>query len=140
MPLETIAIQDYHAPLIKKPSTDNELKTRLTKLYDNTHEFADGEAAVAFFAQQFAQGNLLYVGMFNDKPIAAIGCFDDGQTNSRRLQYIIVHPENRGRGIAAKLIKQVCDAEIKKGVTSFVPGCPAIHKVLARYELLTVKN
>lgn len=138
MPLESVAINDFSAPLIKKPSEQDELKHRICKLYDHTHEFDSGEDAVAFFEKVFAKGQLLYVGMFNDKPIAAIGCFDDGQTNTRRLHHVVVHPENRG--IAPRFVKQVCDAEMKKGVTSFVPGCPAIHRILARYELLSSQS
>ena len=43
--------------------------------------------------QGFKRGQYLYVGMFNDKPIAAVACFDDGQTNAKRLQYLTVHPK-----------------------------------------------
>lgn len=136
MPLESVAINSFD----KNSINDPELKLRVEKLYDHTHEFASGAEAVAFFEQAFKKGQLLYLGMFNDKPIAAIGCFDDGQTDSKRLQYIVVHPANRGRGIAPKFVKQVTDIERKKGVTSFVPGCGAIHRILAMYELLTVKN
>lgn len=136
MPLESVAINSFE----KNPIKDPEIKLRIEKLYDNSPEFNTGAEAIALFEKAFTQGNLLYLGMFNDKPIAAMGCFDDGQTDTKRLQYIVVHPANRGRGIAAKFIKQVTDSERKKGVTSFVPDCGAIHRVLVAYDLLTIKN
>ena len=51
-------------------------------------------------------------------------------------QYIVLHPANRGRGLAPKFVKQVTDIERKKGNTKFVPGCGAIHRILAMYELI----
>lgn len=134
MPLESTAIRHFDDnPLAKD---DPELKLRIEKLYDNSPEFASGKEAIELFEKTFAKGGQLYLGMFNGKPIAAIGCFDEGIENKRLLQYIVVHPANRGRGIAAKFIKQVTDLERKKGVTSFIPGCGAIHRILARYELM----
>lgn len=143
MPLESVAITrfDNLTALHKVAGVDDpELKLRIEKLYDTSPEFASGADAVALFESAFHRGDVLYLGMFNAKPIVAMGCFDDGQTDSKRLQYIVVHPANRGRGIAPKFIKQVTDMERKKGVKSFVPGCGAIHRVLVMYDLLTVKG
>ncbi|VPO37509.1 Uncharacterised protein [Streptococcus pneumoniae] len=78
--------------------------------------------------------------MFNDKPIAAVACFDDGQTDAKRLQYLTVHPQNRDRAIDAKFIKLVYDAEVKKGVREFVPADADIHRIMSEYELLRVKG
>lgn len=136
MPLESVAINRFDNPPHKVAGIeDPEFKSRIEKLYDTSPEFGSGAEAVALFEQAFKRGDLLYVGMFNAKPIAVMGCFDDGQTDTKRLQYIVVHPANRGRGIAAKFIKQVTDIERKKGVAKFMGGCGAIARVLTIYEL-----
>ena len=139
MPLEAIAIKDLNAPLIKKPARENELAERLRTLYDTDDNQPNGIEVLAMIEQGFKRGQCLYVGMFNDKPIAAVGCFDDGQTDARRLQYLTVHEQNRGRAIDAKFIKLVYDAEVKKGVRQFVPVDEDIHRIMSEYELLTVK-
>ena len=140
MPLEAIAINDLNAPLIKKPARDNELAERLRALYDSDDSQPSGEEVLALIKQGFKRGQYLYVGMFNDKPIAAVGCFDDGQTDAKRLQYLTVHEQNRGRAIDAKFIKLVYDAEVKKGVRQFVPVDNNIHQIMSEYELLRVKR
>ncbi len=140
MPLEAIAINDLNAPLIKKPARDNELAERLRALYDSDDSQPSGEEVLALIKQGFKRGQYLYVGMFNDKPIAAVGCFDDGQTDAKRLQYLTVHEQNRGRAIDAKFIKLVYDAEVKKGVRQFVPVDNNIHQIMSEYELLRVKS
>ncbi len=134
MPLESFAIRHFDDNQLAKE--DPELKLRVEKLYDTSPEFANGKDAIALFEKSFNKGGSLYLGMFNSKPIAAIGCFDEGIEDKRLLQYIVVHPANRGRGIAAKFIKQVTDLERKKGITGFTPGCTAIHRILTRYELM----
>ena len=140
MPLEAIAINDLNAPLIKKPARDNELSERLRALYDSDDNQPSGEEVLSLIEQGFKRGQTLYVGMFNDKPIAAVGCFDDGQTDAKRLQYLTVHTQNRGRAIDAKFIKLVYDAEVKKGVRQFVPVDADIHQIMSEYELLQVKD
>ena len=140
MPLEAIAINSLDAPLIKKPARKNELAERLEALYDTDDSQPNGAEVLAIIEQGFKRGQTLYVGMFNDKPIAAVGCFDDGQTDTKRLQYLTVHLQNRGRAIDAKLIKLVYDAEVKKGVRAFVPVDADIHRIMSEYELLRVKD
>ena len=140
MPLEAIAINDLNAPLIKKPARDNELSERLRALYDSDDNQPSGEEVLSLIEQGFKRGQYLYVGMFNDKPIAAVGCFDDGQTDAKRLQYLTVHEQNRKRAIDAKFIKLVYDAEVKKGVRQFVPVDRDIHQIMREYELLRVKD
>lgn len=143
MPLEAVAIRSFDAPIIREPTRDNELAIRIAKLYDTHDEFkntdSQGEAAIALFEAAFRRGAVLYVGMFNDKPIAVLGCFDDGQTDARRLQYLAIHPENLNRGIEGKFIKMVYDAEVKKGVRQFVPVDEEVHRIMSDYELLSVK-
>ena len=140
MPLEAIAINDLNAPLIKKPTRENELAERLRALYDSDDNQPSGEEVLSLIEQGFKRGQYLYVGMFNDKPIAAVGCFDDGQTDAKRLQYLTVHEQNRKRAIDAKFIKLVYDAEVKKGVRQFVPVDRDIHQIMSEYELLRVKD
>lgn len=140
MPLEAFAINRLDAPLIKKPTRENELSERLMALYDNDDTQPDGADVLSLVEKGFQRGQCLYVGMFNDKPIAAVACFDDGQTNAKRLQYLTVHPENRKRAIDAKFIKLVYDAEVKKGVREFVPADADIHRIMSEYELLRVKE
>lgn len=140
MPLEAFAINRLDAPLIKKPTHKNELSERLMALYDNDDTQPDGADVLSLVEKGFQRGQCLYVGMFNDKPIAAVACFDDGQTNAKRLQYLTVHPENRKRAIDAKFIKLVYDAEVKKGVREFVPADADIHRIMSEYELLRVKE
>ena len=140
MPLEAIAINSLDAPLIKKPARKNELAERLEALYDTDDSQPNGAEVLAIIEQGFKRGQTLYVGMFNDKPIAAVGCFDDGQTDTKRLQYLTVHLQNRGRAIDAKFIKLVYDAEVKKGVRAFVPVDAEIHRIMSEYELLRVKD
>ena len=140
MPLEAFAITRLDAPIITKPARENELAERLQALYDDDNSQPDGKEVLAIIEQGFKRGQCLYVGMFNDKPIAAVGCFDDGQTDAKRLQYLTVHPQNRGRAIDAKFIKLVYDAEIKKGVRQFVPVDEDIHRIMTEYGLLQIKD
>ncbi|SJN41600.1 MULTISPECIES: hypothetical protein [Psychrobacter] len=140
MPLEAIAINSLDTPLIKKPTRENELSERLHALYDSDDAQPTGAEVLSLIEQGFKRGQYLYVGMFNDKPIAAVACFDDGQTDAKRLQYLTVHPQNRDRAIDAKFIKLVYDAEVKKGVREFVPADADIHRIMSEYDLLRVKG
>lgn len=133
MPLESFAIRHFEQNRFTED--DPEFALRIEKLYDTSPEFASGSEAVALFDKAFGKGAKLYVGMFNGKPIAAVGCFDEGIDGKCLLQYIVVHPANRGRGIAAKFIKQVTDLEKKQGIRQFVGGCGAIQRILNLYEL-----
>ncbi len=49
---------------------------------------------------------------FNSKIIGAIWC--TGQGESRILENIVVHPANRGRGVAERLVSEVCRMEEEK--------------------------
>lgn len=143
MPLEAVAINSFDAPIMRETKQEDELRERIGKLYAaenaNLGDLADSEAVMALFEAAFKRGNLMYVGMFNDKPIAVIGCFDDGQTDTKRLQYLAIHPENVNRGIDAKFIKMVYDKEIKKGVRQFMPVDEQVHRIMSEYELIRVK-
>mgnify|MGYP003610785442 CR=1 FL=1 len=141
MPLATIAINRFNRidptayNLKITPLSDIELKLCIENLYDNSLEFASGSEAIDFFETAFKRYNWLYLGILQGRVIAAIGCFDEGQTDSKRLQYLVVSHNNQGQGIAAKFIKQVTDLECLKGVKHFMAGNDVIHRILVRYDL-----
>lgn len=93
MPLVAIAIDDFNSNLIKKPTQVNELQVRLHQLYTQSEDFANADTAMAFFNQAFTQQSVLYVGMFNDKPICAVGCFPDNfkYTNNHKNNHTNNH-------------------------------------------------
>ena len=105
-----------------------ELRSQLERLYDTSPEFGDGHDAVEQLEQNLAQYILLYTAEFNTKVIGAIWC--SGQGENKTLEYIVVHPANRGRGVAERLVEEVCRMEEAKGVKVFEPGCGAIHRCL----------
>lgn len=105
-----------------------ELSQHLTKLYDSSPEFSNGEAAIVKANEVLANQGLLYVGWFNNRPVAAI--MASGAANNRLLHNIVVHPANRGRGIADRLMAETCRLEREKGTTHFVAGCTAIARLL----------
>ena len=105
-----------------------ELRSQLERLYDTIPEFGDGHDAVEQLEQNLAQYTLLYTAEFNTKVIGAIWC--SGQGENKTLEYIVVHPANRGRGVAERLVEEVCRMEEAKGVKVFEPGCGAIHRCL----------
>ena len=119
MPLEAQAFHTLNDP---------ELGTRIEALYESSPEFSSGAHALSFFKSALAKGDTLYLGMFNDKPVCAVAA--RGQGVEKTIQFIVVHPANRGRGLAQELIRQVCDTEQSYGVQRFVAGCGAIHRIL----------
>ena len=142
MPLEAVAINSFDAPIMRETKSPDELRERITKLYADypaSQPDLPTDEPLAVFEQAFRKGGLLYVGMFNDKPICVVGVFDDGQTDTKRLEYLAVHPENKGRNIEGKFIKQVYDAEVKKGVKQFMPVDTEIHRIMSEYEMLTAR-
>ena len=108
-----------------------ELRSQLERLYDTSPEFGDGHDAVEQLEQNLAQYTLLYTAEFNTKVIGAIWC--SGQGENKTLEYIVVHPANRGRGVAERLVEEVCRMEEAKGVKVFEPGCGAIHRCLEHF-------
>ncbi|EZQ07135.1 MULTISPECIES: GNAT family N-acetyltransferase [unclassified Acinetobacter] len=114
-------------------SLDNvEVREQLERLYDTSPEFSDGQDAIEQLEQNLAQYTLLYTAEFNTKIIGAI--WSTGQGESRTLENIVVHPANRGRGVAERLVSEACRMEEEKGVNHFEPGCGAIHRCLSSLE------
>lgn len=113
---------------------DENLRVQLERLYETSPEFGDGAEAVERLDQALGQDTVLYTADFNDKVIGAI--WSCGQGDSRLLQYVVVHPSNRGRGIAEQLIERLCEVESANGVAHFKPGCGAVHRILAHLNRL----
>ncbi|MEB3766949.1 acetyl-CoA sensor PanZ family protein [Acinetobacter sp. MD2] len=109
---------------------DEEQRNQLERLYNSSPEFISGTIAVEQLQQQLKQYSLLYTAEFNCRIIAAIWCIGTGDTRS--LQHIVVHPANRGRGVAQRLISELCRMEKAKQVEHFQPGCGAIAHYLAQ--------
>jgi ribosomal protein S18 acetylase RimI-like enzyme len=108
---------------------NEEVRQQLERLYDISPEFSDGADAIEQLEQHLTQYTIVYTAEFNTKLIGAIWC--TGQGESRVLEYVVVHPANRGRGVAERLVSEVCRMEEDKGVKAFEPGCGAIHRCLA---------
>ncbi len=116
-----------------KTSIQNqEVREQLERLYDTSPEFGDGQDAIEQLEQNLAQYTILYTAEFNTKIIGAI--WSTGQGESRTLENIVVHPANRGRGVAERLVSEACRMEEEKGVKIFEPGCGAIHRCLTSLE------
>jgi ribosomal protein S18 acetylase RimI-like enzyme len=118
-------------PITVHPKTsieNQEVREQLERLYDTSPEFADGKDAIEQLEQNLAQYTLLYTAEFNTKIIGAI--WSTGQGEHRKIENVVVHPANRGRGVAERLVSETCRMEEEKGVTSFEPGCGAIHRCL----------
>ena len=111
---------------------NEEVRNQLERLYDTSPEFGDGEDAIEQLEQNLAQYTTLYTAEFNTKIIGAIWC--TGQGESKTLEFIVVHPANRGRGVAERLVSEACRIEEEKGVKVFEPGCGAIHRCLVHLE------
>lgn len=109
---------------------DENIKTQIIKLYNHTHEFSDGEHAYQQLSQAIQDDTQYYVAVFNEKIIGSI--WSTGTGDSRLLRHIVVHPANRGRGIAERLISEVCRLDEEQGVKHFQPYCPAIRKTLQK--------
>ena len=111
---------------------NDEVRGQLERLYDTSPEFSDGADAIEQLEQNLAQYTSVYTAEFNTRLIGAIWC--TGQGESKTLEYIVVHPANRGRGVAERLVSEVTRIEEEKGVKNFEPGCGAIHRCLAHLD------
>ncbi|NHB56795.1 GNAT family N-acetyltransferase [Acinetobacter shaoyimingii] len=111
---------------------NDEVREQLERLYDTSPEFGDGEDAMTQLEQNLHQYTILYTAEFNTKIIGAIWC--TGQGDRKTLEYVVVHPANRGRGVAERLVEEVCRMEEAHGVKEFEPGCGAIHRCLTAIE------
>ena len=110
------------------------VRNQIERLYETSPEFSDGQDAIEQLDQALQGDTRLYIAVFNEKVIGAIWC--RGQGEARVLEYVVIHPANRGRGVSDRLISEVCRLEEAEGAKQFKPGCGAIHRSLARLEKL----
>ena len=115
-----------------------ELAQGITKLYDTSPEFGSGAEALDKAQQILNEDGVLYVGWFNAKPVASI--MASGTATQRLIHNIVVHPANRGRGIADRLMAETCRLEREKGAIHFVAGCTAIARLLRMDAARLQKN
>ena len=125
MPIIVEAVSDLKDALIRN---------QIERLYETSPEFGDGQDALDQLDTALKQDTLLYTAIFDDKIIGAIWCKGLGPT--KILEYVVIHPANRGRGVSDRLISEVCRLEEEKGAQSLKPGCGAIHRSLSRLEKL----
>ena len=118
-----------------KSLSDAMVRNQVERLYATSPEFSDGQDAVNQLDSVLDEDTVLYTAIFNDKIIGAI--WSVGTGNHRLLQNIVVHPANRGRGVADRLVSEVCRIEEEQGVQTFSPGCGAIHRCLAHLGKIT---
>ncbi|WP_111893819.1 GNAT family N-acetyltransferase [Acinetobacter sp. MB5] len=107
---------------------NEDIRNQLERLYDTSPEFSDGQDAMKQLEQDLTQYTLLYTAEFNSRIIGAL--WSTGQDEERILQNIVIHPANRGRGVAERLVAEVCRMEEAKQVHKFIAGCGAIYRCL----------
>lgn len=133
MPLEAIAINDFDTPLMRETTHKGELKARIQSLYEDMGDalekpatqvmqaleqaFANGKDNTNNKGINKADGDKLYVGMFNDKPICVVACFCTDEATQKQLKYLAMHAQNQNRGIEPQFIRQVYQAELASGAT-----------------------
>lgn len=125
MPIQVEAVTNLRDVLIRN---------QVERLYELSPEFGDGLDAITQLDDALAKDTVLYIASFNDKIIGAIWC--QRQNKTRLLEYVIIHPANRDRGVADRLISEVCRIEKLQGAEQFIPGCGAIHRCLAHLEIV----
>lgn len=108
--------------------TAQDVRRQIEQLYDSSPEFADGKDALNQLDNALEWQSKLYVAIFNSKIIGAV--WSSGTGSQRVLEYIVIHPANRERGIAERLISELCRMEGENGVTRFIAGCGAIQRCL----------
>jgi GNAT superfamily N-acetyltransferase len=107
---------------------NNDFRCELERLYDLSPEFSDGEDALLQLENSLAQDTVLYTALDEHQLIAAI-C-SRAQGHEQVLEYVIVHPTYRGRGIAERLVGEVCRLQEAQGISVFKPGCGAVYRCL----------
>lgn len=105
-----------------------EIYSQIERLYVVSPEYENESQAISMLIQHLNKGAVLYVAMFNDKIIGSVLAM--GASHERILDQLVVHPANRGRGIARRLIEEVDKIENEHGVQKIVSTCPVIEKLL----------
>jgi GNAT superfamily N-acetyltransferase len=102
-----VVVERARAPL------DETLAAELARIYVDSPDFTSPEAAAAVLRDAVADGDVLYMGLFNARHIAAVLVRGSGET--RYLRYLGVHPATRGRGVAERLVAEVRRLEAERG-------------------------
>lgn len=119
-------------PITVHPQTslqNAEVRDQIERLYDASPEFSSGKAALDQLERQLSEYTVFYTAEFNTKIIGVI--WSTGQQDQRKFEYIVIHPANRGRGVAERLVSEAHRLETLNGVKHFEPGCSAIQRCLA---------
>ena len=111
-------------------SISPELAQSLTKLYDSSPEFSGGAEAIDKAQEILASDGLVYVGWFNGKAVSAI--MASGTNAQRLIHNIVVHPANRGRGIADRHLRAIGERPTKS-CSKYCIGMAAMGEV-GRYN------
>jgi GNAT superfamily N-acetyltransferase len=97
---------------LPRPLSDAD-KEGLSRIYADSPEFEDIESALFRLENAVLSGAQLYVGIFNQRAIAAV--LVEGASETRQMRYLCVHPATRGRGVADRLISEVRRLEAERG-------------------------
>ena len=120
MPIVVQAVHDIKDVLIRN---------QIERLYDISPEFINGMDAITQLEAALENNSRLYIASFNDKIIGAVWC--ERLTAQRsRLSYVVIHPANRGRSVAERLISELCRFEEADGICEFEPSCGATYRCL----------
>ncbi|MFO1365578.1 MAG: hypothetical protein U1E91_01600 [Moraxella sp.] len=134
MPLESVTINNFENNSIDDP----ELKLRVKNCTDSSLRVCDRLHCCALFEKAFAKGDILYLGMFNEKPIAAMGCFNEGNESSRLLQstsYYIL-PIAWTRSCTKNSSNKSPTLSAKKAIPSLYRAAAQFIVFWAMYELI----
>jgi ribosomal protein S18 acetylase RimI-like enzyme len=84
----------------------------LRRIYADSPEFSPN-TAVPSLEEAVSLGSQLYIGIFNERLVAAI--LVEGRGEIRQMRYLSVHPATRGRGVAERLVSEVRRLEAERG-------------------------
>lgn len=107
-----------------------EIYSQIERLYVVSPEYENESQAISMLIQHLNQGAVLYIAMFNDKVIGFVLAM--GASYERKLNELVIHPANRGRGIARRLIEEVDKIEREHGVKNITSTCAVIQKILQK--------
>lgn len=112
---------------------NQDLARQIEQLYQTSHEFCSGEHALKQLKDALLLTTTLYIAKFNDQVVAVIWC--TRHSRSFKLHYVVVDPLYRGRGVADRLVSEVCRFEsLAVPSAEFIAGCPVIQRILTKIK------
>lgn len=87
----------------------------LQRVYTDSPAFDAPEEAITALSAAVANGDTLYVGVFNARFVAAV--LVGNGSDARQMRFLNVHPATRGRGVAERLVAEVRRLETERGST-----------------------